>query len=118
MTQTQNPSQAGREIAEGDRIYATETIDYYDFKINAGAEGTVTCLNESGRYDLWIEWDTGFQAMADSGSVALAFDLKAWFAARGVKRDSDAMADLLDQYAGKTEREMDAIYETMHGSMA
>ena len=67
MTQTQG-------IAEGDRIYATEVIDYYDFKINPGADGTVLRVSDSEAVELLIEWDAGVQGMADSGSVALIDD--------------------------------------------
>ena len=111
MTKTQG-------IAAGDRIYATEIIDYYDFKIYADASGTVLRVTDGNATELLIDWDAGVQGMADSGSVALIFDLAAWFAMRGIERDSNAMTQLLAEYAGKTEDEMDAIYDAMHGSTA
>lgn len=67
-----------KQIAEGDRIYATETIIYDtpDFGgtvqgLPVGSEGTVTELTGHDDYDLYIEWDLGFCGTADSGSVAL-----------------------------------------------
>lgn len=73
MTQTQS---TGRSIAEGDRIYATETIlisDGYDGAdvILPGSEGEVAELTGDDDYDLLIEWDRGFQGVVNSGSVAL-----------------------------------------------
>lgn len=44
-------------------------------------------------------------------------DLTAWLRMRGVN-DEAYLAELLAQYAGKTEDEMDEIYDSMHGSMA
>ena len=78
-TQTQNPGQAGREIAEGDRIYAVETIGYLEITdprlndgvIMIGDEGTVIELTGHDDYDLFIEWDRGFQGTASSADVAL-----------------------------------------------
>ncbi|MES2211372.1 MAG: hypothetical protein V4515_14510 [Chloroflexota bacterium] len=68
MTQTQS-------IAEGDRIYATESIDLMhagDLFVRPGDEGTVTRLLGFDDFDLEIEWDAGFGVTAvNSGSVAL-----------------------------------------------
>jgi hypothetical protein len=68
MTKTQS-------IAEGDRIYATESIDLMhtgDSFIRAGDEGTVTRLLGFDDFDLEVEWDGGFGTTAvNSGSVAL-----------------------------------------------
>jgi hypothetical protein len=41
-----------------------------------------------------------------------------WLNLRGVEQGSEWMANLLDQYTGKTEDEMDATYDAMHGSTA
>lgn len=62
MTQTQ-------DIAEGDRVYATEDIDLLDDVIPAGMEGTVFGLGAC--VDLLIDWDNGYATGADNGSVAL-----------------------------------------------
>lgn len=40
-------------------------------------------------------------------------DMAVWFQARGV-RDDAYLAELLAEHAGKTENEMDRIYEGMH----
>lgn len=72
MTKTQS-------IAEGDRIYATETISYgyvtdptlNDGVIEHGDEGTVIEMTGDDANDLYIEWDRGFAGTANSGSVAL-----------------------------------------------
>lgn len=65
------------QIAEGDRIYATESIDHdaaptdTGGPIPAGSEGTVAGLTGSDAADLLIEWDAGFTSAVDGGSVAL-----------------------------------------------
>lgn len=72
MTTTQS-------IATGDRIYATETIGYLEITdprlndgvIQIGDEGTVIELTGDDDYDLFIEWDRGFQGTANSADVAL-----------------------------------------------
>jgi hypothetical protein len=68
-----------KSIAEGDRIYATETIGYLEIidpKLNDGViergdEGTVIELIRDSICDLLVEWDAGFIGAVDSGSVAL-----------------------------------------------
>lgn len=72
MTTTQTSS---REIAEGDRIYATETINFVEDgdieRIVAGTEGTVERLTGLDDVDLIVEWDSGYVTGVNSGSVAL-----------------------------------------------
>lgn len=120
MTTTQQAT----EIAVGDRIYAIENIRYDAHRvidIPRGSEGTIIDVTDDDGWPLMVEWDAGIIGAVSSESVALvpvAFDLEAWFALRGVERDSNAMADLLDLYASKTEAEMDEIYDAMHGSIA
>lgn len=67
MTQTTKTN----EISEGDRIYATEDIDYLGVAIPAGHEGTVADVTDNDGAELGIEWDFGLYGMANSGSVAL-----------------------------------------------
>lgn len=72
MTTTQTSS---RQIAEGDRIYATETINFVQDseieRIVAGTEGTVERLTGFDDVDLIVEWDSGYVTGVNSGSVAL-----------------------------------------------
>lgn len=62
-------------IDKGDRVYATETIDFTENAelehIVAGTEGTVTELTGDDCCDLAVEWDSGHLTGVDSGSVAL-----------------------------------------------
>lgn len=59
------------DIAEGTRIYATETIDLLDDSIPAGTEGVVFALARSDAADLLVEWDNGYATGVNSGSVAV-----------------------------------------------
>jgi hypothetical protein len=67
------------EIAEGDRVYATETITYpevtretcNDGVIEPGFEGTVIELIGHDGIDLVVEWDADFVGGVNSSSVAL-----------------------------------------------
>lgn len=61
------------QIAEGDRIYATEMIDYYDFQIDAGTEGIVLRISGGDDAEFLIEWDSRVQGMANGSSIALIF---------------------------------------------
>jgi hypothetical protein len=67
MTMTQ-------QIAEGDRIYATETVrfGYGDYDDGPrGTEGTVTSFTGIDAPDLYVEFDNGIAGAVDSGSVSL-----------------------------------------------
>lgn len=68
MTTTQS-------IATGDRIYATETINFVEDseieRIVAGTEGTVERLTGLDDVDLIVEWDSGYVTGVNSGSVAM-----------------------------------------------
>ena len=72
-------SSTSTEIAEGDRIYATEAIDYpghyqdgyQDRRITPADEGTVVALTGQDDWDLYVEWDAGFGGAVSSATVAL-----------------------------------------------
>lgn len=67
------------KIAEGDRVYATERIDYPAYANEGGMghmvaladEGTVAALTGQDDWDLYVEWDAGFGGAVNSSSVAL-----------------------------------------------
>lgn len=63
-------------IDTGDRIYATEEMIFGEYAqvgvIAAGTEGTVSEIRRDAECcELTVEWDSGYLAAADSGSVAL-----------------------------------------------
>jgi hypothetical protein len=64
------------EYATGDRVYATEMINFQEAgeveRIVPGAEGSVERLTGDDAHDLIIEWDSGYVTGVNSGSVALA----------------------------------------------
>ena len=55
-----------------------------------------------------------------SGPAAMSpLDMRAWFEARGAGQPGYATVDeLIAEHHGKTEAELDELYEAMHGPMA
>src|SRR5690349_1683652 len=65
------------KIDIGDRVYATEKIDYSvtdpdGWRVDPGDEGVVIEITGDDGLDLGVEWDAGFVGQVNSGSVALA----------------------------------------------
>ncbi len=60
--------------------------------------------------------EIGLRIDAAVGSPMARDELSAWLRLRGVP--DDQLVAEVDRYAGRTEAEMDALYDAQHGSIA